>query len=88
MRRPIRSWVWAALLFVAVGPMATGVSAVTVEVAKKCQILTDKAFPLRQIGNPASGSAKGTVRDRRAYFSKCVANGGKVDDSGTKEESK
>ena len=85
MRQSIRSWVWVALLFVAAGPMATGVSAVTVEVAKKCQMLTDKAFPLRQTGNPASGSAKGTAQDQRTYFNKCVANEGKVDDGSTKE---
>jgi hypothetical protein len=85
MRWSIRNWVWVALLSVTVGPMATRVSAVTVEVAKKCQMLTDKAFPLRQIGNPASGSAKGTAKDQRTYFNKCVANGGKVDDGDTKE---
>ncbi|MBB4427314.1 hypothetical protein GGD66_005896 [Bradyrhizobium sp. CIR48] len=39
-----------------------------------------KAFPPRQIGNPAAGSAKGTAKDQRAYFQKCVANNGKVDD--------
>jgi hypothetical protein len=84
MRRSIIIGVWAASFVLAVGPIA-GVSAVTVEVAKTCQILTEKAFPPRQIGNPAAGSAKGTAQDQRAYFSKCVANGGKVDDSGTKE---
>jgi len=31
-----------------------------VEVAKKCDALTAKAFPPRAIGNPAAGSAKGT----------------------------
>ena len=85
MRRSIRGWVRAVLLFIAVGPMATGASAISVEVAKQCQTLTDKAFPLRQAGNPASGSAKGSAKDQRTYFSKCVANGGKVDDSGPKE---
>jgi hypothetical protein len=75
----------AALLFIAVGPLATGASAITAEVAKKCEILTSKAFPPRQAGNPAAGSAKGTAQTQRAYFSKCVANGGKADDSGTTE---
>ena len=83
MRRSIMIGISAALLVVAVGPMA-GVSAVTAEVANTCQTLTEKAFPPRQIGNPAAGSAKGTAKDQRAYFSNCVANGGKVDDSGTK----
>ena len=55
-------------------------SAVTVEVARACDAAVAKAFPPRQIGNPASGSSKGTARDQRDYFNKCVANGGKVDD--------
>jgi hypothetical protein len=80
-----RKLVCAALLLIAVGPMTTGASAITVEVAKACNVLTDKAFPPRQAGNPAAGSAKGTAQDQRAYFNKCVANGGKVDDSGAKD---
>ena len=80
-----RKLVCAALLLIAVGPMATAASAITVEVAKTCQVLAEKAFPPRQVGNPAAGSTKGTAQDQRAYFSKCVANGGKVDDSGTNE---
>ncbi|UQR65365.1 hypothetical protein LRP30_09025 [Bradyrhizobium sp. C-145] len=39
-----------------------------------------KAFPPKQIGNPAAGSTKGTAKDKREYFQKCVANNGKVDD--------
>jgi hypothetical protein len=31
----------------------TGANAITVEVAKKCQILREKQFPPREIGNPA-----------------------------------
>jgi hypothetical protein len=80
-----KSFVSAALFFVAVGPMATGASAITVEVARSCEMLTAKAFPLRQTGNPASGSAKGTAQSQRAYYNKCVANGGKVDDDGSKQ---
>ncbi|WP_245476837.1 hypothetical protein [Bradyrhizobium sp. Leo170] len=38
-----------------------------------------KTFPPRQIGNPAAGSAKGTGKDQREFFNKCVANGGKMD---------
>ncbi len=75
----------AAVFFIAVGPMATGASAITVEVAKACEILTAKAFPPRQAGNPAAGSAKGTAQAQRAYYDKCVANGGKADDGGSKE---
>ena len=71
---------WGALvgLFIAVGPMTNSASAVSVEIAKKCNALTAKAFPPREVGNPAAGSAKGTGRAERAYYRKCVANGGKV----------
>jgi hypothetical protein len=73
----------ATLLFVLAELTATGASAITAEVAKKCESLTSKAFPPRQIGNPAAGSAKGTARDQRAYSSKCIAAAGKMDDSGS-----
>ena len=56
-------------------------SAVTVEVARKCEALTAKAFPPREPGNPAAGSAKGSGLDEQIYFKKCVANGGRVDDA-------
>jgi hypothetical protein len=59
-------------------------TAVSVETAKKCKILTIKAFPPREIGNPAAGSAKGTGRVQQEYFNKCVANDGKVDDNNAK----
>ena len=78
-------WVFAALLFVAIGLTASEASAITAELAKKCEILMAKAYPPRQAGNPAAGSAKGTAQDQRIYFNKCVANGGKVDDSDPKE---
>ena len=75
----------AALLFVAAGPMTNRASAITVELAKKCEAPTAKAFPPRVIGNPAAGSAKGSGKDAQAYFNKCVKNDGKVDDSGSKK---
>jgi hypothetical protein len=78
---------WAVLLVVAVGPMATGASAITAEVAKKCEVLTAKAFPPRVMGNPAAGSAKGSAQDQRAYFNKCVDNNGQMDDAGSKDAS-
>lgn len=78
----------AAMLFFAVGPMATGASAVTVEVAKQCEALTAKAYPPREIGNPAAGSAKGSAQAQRDYFSKCIANGGKVDDNAGEKDPK
>ena len=55
-------------------------SAITVEVARACDAALAKAFPPRQIGNPAAGSIKGTAKEKREYFQKCVANNGKVDD--------
>ena len=66
------------LVCIAVVPMTDGASALSVEIAKKCNALTAKAFPPREIGNPAAGSAKGTGRAERAYYRKCVANGGKM----------
>ena len=59
-------------------------SAITVEVAKKCNVLLEKAFPPRVVGNPAAGSAKGTSQEQNAYFKKCVANGGNMDDASDK----
>ncbi len=70
-----------ALVCIAVAPNA---SAVTAEVAKKCNALTAKAYPPRVIGNPAAGSAKGTGQSERDYFNKCVANGGNMDDPSSK----
>ncbi len=68
-----------ALFWLVVGPMTDKASAVTVEVAKKCDALTAKAFPPRELGNPAAGSAKGSGAAQQAYYKKCVAKGGKVD---------
>lgn len=56
-------------------------SAITAEVARTCNAAVAKAFPPRQPGNPAAGSTKGTAKDQRDYFSKCVENNGKVDDA-------
>ena len=73
-----------ALLCIAVGPTTDRASAITVEAAKKCNALTAKAFPPREVGNPAAGSTKGTGNDERNYYRKCVANGGNVDDDASK----
>jgi hypothetical protein len=54
----------------------SGASAITVEVAKKCGNLANKAFPPRVPGNPAAGHANGTAGDFKKYFDNCVANGG------------
>jgi hypothetical protein len=59
----------------------TAAQAVTAEVAKACSALLEKAFPRLEPGNPAAGSSAGTPQDRRRYFEKCVASGGRMDDS-------
>jgi hypothetical protein len=68
------------LAFITVAPMTNSAGALSVEVARKCNALTAKAFPPRTIGNPAAGSAKGTGADERAYYKKCVENEGKMPD--------
>jgi hypothetical protein len=67
-----------------VGLVPTEASAISVEVAKKCNSLLERAFPPREPGNPAAGSSKGTAQDQRDYFNKCVANGGNMDDAANK----
>jgi hypothetical protein len=70
-------WITPVALFgIVIGPMTGSASAITVEVAKKCQALTAKAFPPRQVGNPAAGSAKGSAKAQQDYYKKCAANGG------------
>jgi hypothetical protein len=58
--------------------MSDRASAISVEVAKKCNALTAKAFPPKVPGNPAAGSTKGSGREMQDYFKKCVANGGEM----------
>jgi hypothetical protein len=73
-----------ALTCMALGSTPNRAVAVTVEVARKCKALTDIAYPPREPGNPAAGSAKGGGRVAQDYFNKCVANGGKTDDPASK----
>jgi hypothetical protein len=61
-----------------IAPMNDSAFAVSARIAKQCEGLTAKAFPARELGNPAAGSAKGTGREEQAYFKKCVANKGKM----------
>ena len=68
--------VWVCI---AIAPSNDSAFAISVELARKCNALTAKAFPPRVVGNPAAGSTKGTGRDERAYYRKCVANEGKMD---------
>ena len=70
-----------ALGCIVFGSVPDRASAITAEVARKCNALTAKQFPPREPGNPAAGSTKGSGRDQHAYFNKCVANGGKMDDA-------
>ena len=65
-----------ALLLVAIALMPADAAAITAEVAKKCDALVAREFPLREPGNPAAGSAKGSAQAERDYFNQCVANGG------------
>jgi hypothetical protein len=53
--------------------------AISVEVAKKCNLLLGKQFPPRQAANPAAGSAKGDGKAQRDFFKKCVDNNGDPD---------
>jgi hypothetical protein len=72
------STTFVALIWIGLGAMTVGASAETVEVARKCDALTAKAYPPRVIGNPATGSAYGTGLSERDYYQKCVANGGNM----------
>ena len=77
-------WVFVALIGAALGAVPQSARAVTVEVARKCEALTSKAFPPREPGNPAAGSVKGSGRNQQQYFNQCLANGGKVDEDDAK----
>jgi hypothetical protein len=66
------------------GSIPDRASAITAELAKKCNALSAKQFPPREPGNPAAGSAKGSGRSQHEYFNKCIAHGGKVDDNTAK----
>lgn len=61
---------------------------ITVEVAKKCNLLLEKEFPPRQPANPAAGSAKGSGQAQRDFFKKCVDNNGNMEASSTDKSAK
>jgi hypothetical protein len=65
-----------ALLLAAARLTPAGAAAITAEVAKKCDALVAREFPLREPGNPAAGNAKGSAQSERDFFNQCVANGG------------
>jgi hypothetical protein len=76
------------LIFVIHALTAQSALAITVEVARKCGALADKAYPPRIPGNPAAGYLNGTSQDVRDYFTKCVAKGGEVPDAQAPKETK
>jgi hypothetical protein len=69
----------AALIVLAAGVPVRAL-AVSAEIAKKCERLAIQAYPPVEPGNPAAGSVNGTPQDKQAYFSKCLANDGKVEE--------
>jgi hypothetical protein len=75
----VKFWSTLVALFgIVIGPMTGSASAITVEVAKKCQALTTKAFPPRQVGNPAAGSAKGSGKAQQDYYKKMRCEWGQL----------
>lgn len=85
LNKPKLVGTFAVLICVALASTPHGASAVTADVAKKCSPLTAKVFPPRVIGNPGAGSAKGNGLAEQAYFRKCVASGGKIEDDDSRE---
>jgi hypothetical protein len=59
-------------------PTILSATAVTAELAKRCRVLTDKAYPPSVPGNPAAGRENGTASEVRDYFNKCLANSGNI----------
>jgi hypothetical protein len=75
----LKYWIALATLIGFQHPLITSYAfAATAEVAKKCNALTDKAYPLRVPGNPAAGRTHGTPQEIQNYFKTCVANGGNI----------
>lgn len=77
-----------ALICIVGGVMTNGSSALTVDVARKCQTLIAKAYPPLVPGNPAAGRKNGTAQVVRAYFNKCAANGGNIEEQAPQDGSK
>jgi len=77
-----------ALVCIAIGLVSGSASAITVELARKCNAMVAAAFPPRQLGNPAAGSEKGSGRQMQDYFKKCVENQGKMPEPGKSEPGK
>ena len=77
-----------ALVCLAIGLMSGSASAITVELARKCNAMVATVFPPRVPGNPAAGSAKGSGKQMQDYFRKCVENEGKMPEPGKSEPGK
>jgi len=75
----------AALLFVTAGSLTNAASAITIELAKKCETLTVVAFPPlpSKIGKWDRKGRSG--KDAQAYFDKCVEKDGKLNDRSSNE---
>lgn len=56
-------------------PMVQLASAISAELAKKCQAMANKAHPTPKAGTKATGVEKA----QRDYFSECIAKGGKME---------
>ena len=74
--RVISGFAFASAVIIMSGAIVPA-HAIDAQVARTCDALVARAFPPREPGNPASGSARGGAKDQRDYFNKCVANGGK-----------
>ena len=59
-------------------PGARAETSVTVELAKQCAALAEKAYPPLVIGNPAAG-VKGDGKAKQQYYQRCIKNQGSVD---------
>jgi len=75
-----------AVLLATTAFLPTRASAITLEVARKCNALLAKQFPPREPANPAAGSAKGSGQQERDFFKKCVENDGKMDGTADKSD--
>jgi hypothetical protein len=67
-----------AISCIVLGQMTGQATALTAEIARNCNALATKAFPPRQVGNPAAG-VKGGAKARQEYYRKCIENDGKMD---------
>jgi hypothetical protein len=88
MPTKLSSGIALTLVCLAQLPITRSATAITVELAKKCRDMTDKAFPLRVPGKPTAGRQHGTPKELRDYFNKCVANKGDIDQQPPEPRSK